>query len=108
VLVDWPVSPNDDDRDGVRGERGSPCEGDDSGATGDNGAMIPSALRGDDRRRPGMKPDSNRGSKERDRCIVGGKDVVAKQGEFMVSCVPSCVSIRTHLWGDMCWDTHRL
>jgi hypothetical protein len=65
VLVDSQASPNDDDRDGVRGERGYVCEGD-SGTIGDIGAMIPSALRDDDRRRPGIKPNSNRGSKERD------------------------------------------
>jgi len=92
VLVDSPISLNDDDRDGVRGERGCPCEGD-SGTTGDIGAIIPSALRDDDRRRPGMKPNSNRGSKERDRCIVGGKDDAAMEGEFMVSRVPVVGSV---------------
>lgn len=97
MLVDSPASPNDDDRDdGIRGERGYTCEGD-SGASGDRGAMIPSAVfRDDDRRRPGMKPNSNRGSNERDRCIVGEKDVGAMQGEFMLSKVPNCVSIRAY------------
>jgi hypothetical protein len=89
ALVDSPtvISPNDDDRDGVRGEWGCASEGD-SGTSGDIGAMIPSVLRDDDRRRPGIKPNSNRGSKERDRCIVGGKDVAEMEGEFIVSRVP--------------------
>jgi hypothetical protein len=95
VLVYSQASPNDDDRDEVRGERGYACEGD-SGTIGDIGAMIPSALRDVDRRRPGMKPNSNRGSKERDLCIAGGKGVAGMEGEFMVSRVPSCVSIQTH------------
>lgn len=85
--VDSQASPNDEDRDGVRGEWGYACGGDDSG---DIGAIIPSALRDDDRRRPGIKPNSSRGSRERDLCIVGVKDVVAERaGEFMVSRVPS-------------------
>lgn len=88
MLVDSPTSPNDDDRDGVRGERGCPSAGD-SGASGDVGARIPSAFRDDDRRRPGIKPDSNRGSKERVRCIAGEKDAAAIEGEFMASRVPS-------------------
>lgn len=93
VLVDSQASPNDDDRDGVRGEWGYACAGE---TTGDIGAMIPpSALRDDDRRRPGIKPNSNRGSKERDFCIVGEKVVAAREGEFVVSRVPRCVSIRT-------------
>jgi hypothetical protein len=90
VLVDSPISPNDDDRDGVRGEWGCACEGD-RGTIGDIGAMIPSALRDDDRRRPGIKPNSNRGSKERDRCTAGGRDVAEMNGELIVSRVPSCV-----------------
>jgi hypothetical protein len=52
VLVDSITSPYDDDREWVRGERGCACEGD-SGTTGDIGAMMPSAVRDDDRRRPG-------------------------------------------------------
>lgn len=96
VLVDSPTSPNDDDRDGVRGEWGCACEGD-SGTSGDIGAMIPSALREDDRRRPGIKPNSNRGSKERDRCIVGGKGVAERKGELVVSRGPSCVFNRNAL-----------
>ena len=97
VLVDSPTSPNDDDRDGVRGEWGCACEGD-SGTSGDIGARIPSALRDDDRRRPGIKPNSNRGSKERVLCIVGGNDVGEMEGEFIMSRVPTVVvfSIRTH------------
>ena len=93
VLVDSQASPNDDDRDGVSGERGYAGDG---GTSGDIGAMIPSAFRDDDRRRPGIKPNSNRGSRERDFCIVGEKDLGAMEGEFMVSRVPSCVSVRTH------------
>jgi hypothetical protein len=58
--------------------------------------MIPSALRDDDRRRPGMKPNSNRGSNERDFCIVGENVIATREGEFVVSRVPKCVSIRTH------------
>jgi hypothetical protein len=110
VLVYSPASPNDDDRDGVRGERGCPCEGD-SGTSGDIGAMIPSALRDDDRRRPGIKPNSNRGSKEReerDRCIVGEKDGAATEGEFMMSRVPSCVFNTKRTGGGKYWDTHWL
>lgn len=101
VPVDSPTSPNDDVRDGVRGERGYACEGD-CGTGGDIGAMIPSALRDDDRRRPGIKPDNNRGSKERVRCIVGGKDDAAMEGEFMESRGPNCVSIRTHRGRNYC------
>jgi hypothetical protein len=103
VLVDSQASPNDEDRDGVRGEWLYAC----GGVSGDIGAMIPSALRDDDRRRPGIKPNSNRGSKERDLCIVGEKDVAAREGELMLSRVPTCVLIRTHHGGEKCWDTHR-
>lgn len=95
VLVDSPTSPNDDVRDGVRGEWGYACEGD-CGTTGDIGAMIPSALRDGDRRRPGIKPDKSRGSKERVLCIVGGKDDAVMEGEFTESRLPSRASIRTH------------
>jgi hypothetical protein len=89
VPVDSQTSPYDDDRDRVRGAWGCACEGD-SGIPGDIGARSPpSALRDDDRRRPGIKPNSNRGSKERDRCILGGKDDATIEGEFMTSRVPS-------------------
>lgn len=108
VLVYSPTSPNDDDRDGVRGEWGwCACEGD-SGTSGDIGAMIPSALRDDDRRRPGIKPNSKRGSKERDLCIVGGKDVAEMEGELIVSRMPSCVFNTNAPGGEKYWDTHRL
>jgi hypothetical protein len=50
--------------------------------------MIPSAVRDDDRRRPGTKPNSNRGSEARDRCPEGGKDVT--EGELTVSIEPRC------------------
>jgi hypothetical protein len=106
VLVNSQASPNDDDRDGVRGETGYTCEGAGE-TTGDIGAMIPSAFRDDDRRRPGIKPDSNRGSNERDFCIEGEKDVGTMEGEFMASRVPSHASIRAH-GGEKYWDTHRL
>lgn len=86
MLVDSITSPYDDDREWVRGERGCACEGD-SGTTGDIGAMIPSAFRDDDRRRPGTKPNSNRGSEERDRCPEGGND--ATEGELAVSRMPA-------------------
>ena len=82
VLESIITSPYDDDRDGVRGERGYACEGD-CGTTGDRGAMMPSALRDDDRRNPGTKPKSTRRSEERDRCPAGGKD--ATEGESTAS-----------------------
>src|SRR6266478_645782 len=107
VLVDSPISPNDGDRDGVGGERRYACDGD-GGTTGDIGAMIPSALRDDDRRRPGMKPNSNRGSKERDRCTEGGKGGAETEGEFTGSREPSCVSVRVHGGRKDRQDTHRL
>jgi hypothetical protein len=84
VLVESTTSPYDDDRDGVRGERGYACEGD-RGTTGERGAMMPSAVRDDDRRKPGTKPKNNRRSEERDRCPEGGKDV----GECTASREPS-------------------
>jgi hypothetical protein len=107
VLVDSPTSPNDDDRDGVKGEWGRASEGD-SGTSGDIGVIIPSALRDDDRRRPGIKPNNNRGSKERDLCIVGGKDAAEMEGELMVSRVPSCVFNTKRTGDEKLWNTHRL
>jgi hypothetical protein len=53
--------------------------------------MIPSAVRDDDRRRPGTKPNSNRGSEARDRCPEGGKDVT--EGELTVSIEPDVGSV---------------
>jgi len=92
VLVNSQASPNDDDRDGARGDRGYTCDGTGE-TTGDIGAMIPSALRDVDRRRPGMKPNSNRGSSERDFCIVGENDVATTEGEFMASRAPVVGSV---------------
>lgn len=82
MLVDSPTSPYDDDRECVRGERGYACEGD-SETRGDIGAIIPSLVRDDDRRRAGTMPNSNRGSEERE----GGMDVT--EGEFTGSREPS-------------------
>ena len=52
---------------------------------------MPSAVRDDDRRKPGTKPKSNRRSDERDRCPDGGKDV----GECTASREPRCLLVQT-------------
>ena len=67
ALVGSRTSPWDVVRVGVRGEKVCVCEGDCGGMPGDGGAMRPSALRDDARRRPGTKPSIKRRSGERPR-----------------------------------------
>ena len=67
TLVGSRTSPWDVVRVGVRGEKLCVCEGDCGGMPGDGGAMRPSALRDDARRRPGTKPSIKRRSGERPR-----------------------------------------
>jgi hypothetical protein len=67
ALVGSSTSPWDAARVGVRGEKLCVCEGDCGGIPGDGGAMRPSALRDDARRKPGTKPNIMRNSDERPR-----------------------------------------
>jgi hypothetical protein len=67
AFVGSSTSPWEAARVGVRGEKLWVCEGDCGGMPGDGGAMRPSALRDDARRRPGTKPSITRRSDERPR-----------------------------------------
>lgn len=80
ALVGSRTSPWDAVRVGVRGEKLCVCEGDCGGMPGEGGAMRPSALRDDARRRPGTKPNIRRRSGERPRVRCAEEEKEAAEG----------------------------